>query len=290
MQKDNKVLLTECPRDAMQGIKNFIDTDIKAKYINALLECNFDTLDFGSFVSPKVTPQMKDTVELLGKLTTETKSKLLAIVLNERGAEDASQLERIHYLGFPFSISEQFQIRNTNSTIEESLFRVEKIQELASKNNKELMVYISMGFGNPYGEKWNPDLVYYWSERLSQLLGIKNLALSDTIGCGTPEIVKSVFKDIIPALPKVEFGAHLHTLPQNATSLVAAAYEAGCRKFDGALKGFGGCPMAMDSLTGNMPTEKMMDWFGQNDVETGINLKAFENAMNEANNVFGHHE
>ena len=286
MENSTPIRITECPRDAMQGIKTFIPTETKAEYINALLKCGFDTIDFGSFVSPKAIPQMQDTAQLLDLLTTDTTSKLLAIVANERGAEQAVEQGRIDYLGYPFSVSEEFQLRNTNSTIEESLHRVEAIQNLAVKNGKELVVYLSMGFGNPYGEAWSPELVIKWSERLSQDLGIKNLALSDTIGCGTPEIVTQLFQDLIPALPAVEFAAHLHTLPQNAATLVEAAYKAGCRKFDGALKGFGGCPMAKDDLTGNMPTELMIGWLEENKIDTGIDQQAFAAALQLANNVF----
>lgn len=286
MENSTPIRITECPRDAMQGIKTFIPTEQKANYINALLKCGFDTIDFGSFVSPKAIPQMQDTAQLLESLTTETTSKLLAIVANERGAEQAISFDRIDYLGYPFSVSEEFQIRNTNSTIEESLHRVEAIQNATIRSAKELVVYLSMGFGNPYGEAWNPELVIKWSERLSKELGVKHLALSDTIGCATPEIVTQLFQDLIPALPQVEFAAHLHTLPQNATKLVAAAYGAGCRKFDGALKGFGGCPMAKDDLTGNMPTELMIAWLEEQAIETGINSDAFANALQIANQVF----
>lgn len=272
--------LVECPRDAMQGIHTFIPTEIKAKYMNSLLQCGFDTLDFGSFVSPKAIPQMQDTKEVLAKLDlSNTNTKLLAIIANERGAEDAVQFDEIAYLGYPFSVSETFQLRNTNATIEESLIRVEKIQNLSVNNNKKMVVYLSMGFGNPYGDTWNPDVVIQWSERLNKTFGIEILALSDTIGCGTPEVVSSLFKELIPALPQVEFGAHLHTIPQNARDVIQAAYESGCRRFDGALKGLGGCPMAKDDLTGNMPTEIMLDWFEQNSIHTGIHKEKFDEAM-----------
>ncbi len=287
MENSTPIRITECPRDAMQGIKSFIPTELKAEYINSLLKCGFDTIDFGSFVSPKAIPQMQDTGDLLELLITDTKSKLLAIIANERGAEEAAQRDRIHYLGYPFSVSETFQIRNTNSTIEESLTRVEKIQNIAIKQNKELVVYLSMGFGNPYGDEWNPELVIKWSERLSADFGIKNLALSDTIGSATPLIVNQLFKELIPELPNVEFGAHLHTIPQNAYKLVEAAYDAGCVKFEGALKGFGGCPMAKDDLTGNMPTELMIDWMNLNGVPTGIDANQLVTSMNIANKVFG---
>lgn len=279
--------LVECPRDAMQGIHTFIPTEIKAKYMNSLLQCGFDTLDFGSFVSPKAIPQMQDTKEVLAKLDlSNTNTKLLAIIANERGAEDAVQFDEIAYLGYPFSVSETFQLRNTNATIEESLIRVEKIQNLSEKNNKKMVVYLSMGFGNPYGDTWNPEVVIQWSERLNKTFGIEILALSDTIGCGTPEVVASLFKELIPALPQVEFGAHLHTIPQNARDIIQAAYESGCRRFDGALKGLGGCPMAKDDLTGNMPTEIMLDWFEQNSIHTGIRKEKFDEAMSLAGVTF----
>lgn len=281
--KDLKVI--ECPRDAMQGLHDFIDTEVKVDYINQLLKCNFDTIDFGSFVSPKAIPQMRDTAAVLEKLD-DGDSKLLAIVANERGANDACAFDRINYLGYPFSVSEEFQKRNTNATIDESFSRVEKIKNLADKHNKELVLYLSMGFGNPYGEPWHPDIVADWSEKLYSKLGINILALSDTIGVASPETVSDLFETIIPSLPKVEFGAHLHTLPENAASLVEAAYNAGCRRFDGAIKGFGGCPMAKDDLTGNMPTERMLQWFDDNQIEHGVDKKEFELALEKSLNVF----
>lgn len=284
-----EVKLIECPRDAMQGIKEFIPTNVKAAYINAILKCNFDTVDFGSFVSPKVTPQMRDTADLLKLLDLDSPSKLLAIVANERGAEDAVQFDEITYLGFPFSISEQFQQRNTNSSIEQSLHRVEAIQNLALKHKKQLVVYLSMGFGNPYGEHWDAELVIKWCERLYKDLGINIQALSDTIGCATTESVDYLFKELIPAFPQVEFGAHMHTLRENAENMIQAAYNAGCRRFDGAIKGYGGCPMAKDDLTGNMPTEIMIHWFEKQGIMLPIDKNAFMNAMNESNNVFYAH-
>lgn len=280
-----KVTLIECPRDAMQGLHDFIPTQQKIEYINTILACGFDTVDFGSFVSPKAIPQMRDTAEVLEGLNN-SESKLLAIVANERGANDAAAFDRITYLGYPFSVSEEFQKRNTNATIEESFTRVERIQEIAKKNNKELVLYLSMGFGNPYGEEWHPDIVTAWSEKLYTKLDVKIQALSDTIGSGTPEIVASLFETIIPSLPKVKFGAHLHTVPENAKFLVDAAFNAGCRRFDGAIKGFGGCPMAKDDLTGNMPTEKMIEWFLDNEIETGVDTELFNTAMNKALTVF----
>ena len=280
-----KVTLIECPRDAMQGLHDFIPTQQKIEYINTILACGFDTVDFGSFVSPKAIPQLRDTAEVLNGLN-DSESKLLAIVANERGANDAAAFERIKYLGYPFSVSEQFQKRNTNATIDESFERVERIQEIAKKNNKELVLYLSMGFGNPYGEEWHPDLVTAWCEKLYTKLDVKIQALSDTIGSGTPEIVSSLFETIIPSLSNVEFGAHLHTIPENAKFLVDAAFNAGCRRFDGAIKGFGGCPMAADDLTGNMPTEKMLEWFMDNEIQTGIDTELFNTALNKALTVF----
>lgn len=278
--------IIECPRDAMQGLHDFIPTDIKANYINTLLKCGFDTIDFGSFVSPKAIPQMRDTAEVLSKLELNSDTKLLAIVANERGAEDAIQFEEIDYLGYPFSVSEEFQKRNTNASIEESLARVEAMQNLCVKNNKELVVYLSMGFGNPYGEEWNSEIVYKWCNILFDKFNIRIQALSDTIGAANPSLVESLFKEIIPALPNVEIGAHLHTRPENAQSIVAAAYQAGCKRFDGALKGLGGCPMAKDDLTGNMPTEVMLDWFDQNGISTGINSEQLNKALFESKMVF----
>ncbi len=280
------IKLIECPRDAMQGIHDFIPTTLKAQYINSILKCGFDTVDFGSFVSPKAIPQMRDTAELLGMIDTSTPSKLLAIVANERGAEDACQFEEVRYLGFPFSVSEEFQRRNTNSSIEESLGRVEAIQNHAVKHGKETVVYLSMGFGNPYGEEWNADIVIKWCEVLSERFDIRIQALSDTIGSATQESVNYLFTELIPALPKVEFGAHLHTRPENATSILSAAYTAGCRRFDGAIKGFGGCPMAKDDLTGNMPTEIMIEWFRSQSVALPIDKNAFIDAMAVADTVF----
>lgn len=278
--------LIECPRDAMQGLQDFIPTESKVEYINGLIKCGFDTIDFGSFVSPKAIPQMRDTADVLRNLDLSTKTKLLAIIANERGAKDACSFDEINYLGFPFSVSETFQQRNTNSSIADSLKNVDKIQNLALKNNKELVVYLSMGFGNPYGDEWNADIVIKWCEVLYEKLGVKIQALSDTIGVANKESVSSLFKDIIPSLPKVNFGAHLHTLPENAKGIVESAYKAGCRRFDGAIKGFGGCPMAKDDLTGNMPTELMLEWFSENNVETGIDEKFFQKSYEKAITIF----
>lgn len=281
--QDLKII--ECPRDAMQGLHDFVPTQDKVDYINKLLTVGFHTIDFGSFVSPKAIPQMRDTAEVLDELN-ESSSKLLAIVANERGAEDASKFDRIDFLGYPFSVSEEFQKRNTNAGIEESLGRVEAIKSIADKSGKELVLYLSMGFGNPYGEHWDPELVARWSQRLFDEFDIRIQALSDTIGCASTENVSSLFTTLIAALPKVEFGAHLHTTPEKAYELISAAHHSGCRRFDGTIKGFGGCPMAKDDLTGNMPTEKMLEWFQANSVVTGIDLKAFQDAMAFSSKIF----
>lgn len=283
----NKVKIIECPRDAMQGIKShFIPTKTKADYINALLRVGFDTIDFGSFVSPKAIPQMRDTSEVLSQLdVSDTQSKLLAIVANVRGANDAAQFEQIDYLGYPFSISENFQMRNTHKTIVESIEILQEILSIAGKVNKEVVAYLSMGFGNPYGDPWNVDIVAEWTEKLSNM-GVKILSLSDTVGSSTPEVIKYLFSNLIPQYPEIEFGAHLHTTPNSWHEKVDAAYKAGCHRFDGAIKGYGGCPMAKDDLTGNMPTEKLVSYFTEQKAETNIKPMSFESAYNEALNVF----
>lgn len=283
---DENVKIIECPRDAMQGLHDFIPTETKIDYINSLIKCGFDTIDFGSFVSPQAIPQLRDTADVLAKLELEQSTKLLAIIANERGANDACNFEEINYLGFPFSVSESFQQRNTNSSISESLKRVESIQSIATAKNKDLVLYLSMGFGNPYGDEWNAEIVIKWCETLYSKLGIKIQALSDTIGIGTPESIYYLFNALIPSLPNVEFGAHLHTVPEAAFDIVEAAYNAGCRRFDGAIKGFGGCPMAADELTGNMPTELMLLWFEKHKITTGIDLAKFDISVNKALSVF----
>lgn len=281
-----KVKIIECPRDAMQGIKDWIPTEKKIQYIQSLLRCGFDTIDFGSFVSPKAIPQMKDTAEVLAGLDlSKTSSKLLAIVANVRGAEDAVVHKEIDYLGYPFSISENFQMRNTHKTIAESLIVLEEILNLSDKNNKEVVAYLSMGFGNPYGDPWNVEIVGEWTEKLAAM-GVKILSLSDTIGSSTPDIITYLFSNLIPQYPHIEFGAHLHTTPTAWFEKIDAAYKAGCRRFDGAIQGFGGCPMAKDELTGNMPTEKMLSYFTTNQVESGIKPMSFESAYNEATKIF----
>ncbi len=283
----SQIKIIECPRDAMQGIKShFILTDAKVRYINALLKVGFDTIDFGSFVSPKAIPQMRDTAAVLSRLDlSSSQSKLLAIVANLRGANDACNFEEISYLGYPFSISENFQMRNTGKTIAQSLISLEQIIEVALKNNKEVVAYLSMGFGNPYGDPWNVDIVSQWTETLSQL-GVTILSLSDTVGMAEGKTIDYLFRNLIPLYPKIEFGAHLHTHPASWHEKVDAAFNAGCMRFDGAIRGYGGCPMAKDDLTGNMPTEKLLSYFTANKVSTGINPLRFETAYNETLKVF----
>lgn len=282
---NRQVKLIECPRDAMQGIKEFIPTEKKVQYIQSLLRVGFDTIDFGSFVSPKAIPQMVDTAQVLEQLDlSKTQSKLLAIIANTRGANDASKHAEINYLGFPFSISENFQMRNTHKTIAQSVIALQEILEIADKSNKEVVVYISMGFGNPYGDPWNVDIVGDWTERLAKM-GVKILSLSDTIGSSDEENINYLFSNLIPNYPKIEFGAHLHTTPSTWFEKIDAAYTAGCRRFDGAIQGFGGCPMAKDELTGNMPTEKMLSYFTQKKAHN-LNAMSFESAYNEATKIF----
>jgi len=281
------IKIIECPRDAMQGIKPFIPTARKAAYIQSLLRVGFDSIDFGSFVSPKAIPQMQDTAEVLAKLDlSQTRSKLLAIIANTQGAQMASEHGPIQYLGFPFSISENFQMRNTHKTIAESLITLQEILEIADKNNKEVVAYLSMGFGNPYGDPWNVEIVSEWTEKLS-IMGIKILSLSDTVGSSTPDVIRYLFSNLIPKYPQIEFGAHLHTLPDKWFEKIDAAYQSGCRRFDGAIQGFGGCPMAKDDLTGNMPTEKLLSYFTTQKENTNTSPMSFESAYNEATKLFG---
>ncbi len=281
-----KVKVIECPRDAMQGIKPFIPTHEKVKYIQSLLGCGFDTIDFGSFVSPRAIPQMVDTAEVLSKLDlSKTKSKLLSIVANVRGAEDACKHPEIQYLGYPFSISENFQMRNTHKTIDQSVEILQEILNIADASGKEVVTYISMGFGNPYGDPWDVDIVGEWTEKLSGM-GAKILSLSDTVGTSTPEVIEYLFSQLIPRYPEIEFGAHLHTTPAKWHEKVDAAYKSGCRRFDGAVQGFGGCPMAKDELTGNMPTEKMLSYFTTEKADSGVNWMVFEAAYNKATELF----
>ena len=281
-----EIKIIECPRDAMQGIKTFIPTEQKVKYLQALLRVGFDTIDFGSFVSAKAIPQMQDTAEVLAQLDlSQTRSKLLAIVANTQGAQLAAQYSEIQYLGFPFSISENFQMRNTHKTIAESLITLEEILAIAADSNKEVVTYISMGFGNPYGDPWNVAIVGEWTEILAQK-GVKILSLSDTVGSSTPEVIDYLFSHLIPKYPTIEFGAHLHTTPDKWFEKIDAAYHAGCRRFDGAIQGLGGCPMAKDELTGNMPTEKLLSYFTTQRENTHTSPMSFESAYNEALKIF----
>lgn len=281
-----KVKIIECPRDAMQGIKEMIPTDLKVQYLQSLLRCGFDTIDFGSFVSPKAIPQLVDTAEVLSKLDlSKTESKLLAIIANLRGAQAACEHPEIQYLGYPFSISENFQMRNTHKTIAQSVALLQEVIDLAQKHDKELVVYISMGFGNPYGDPWNVEIVGEWTEKLYKM-GVKILSLSDTIGSSDPETITYLFSNLIPKYPEIEFGAHLHTTPTTWHEKVDAAYKAGCRRFDGAIQGFGGCPMAKDELTGNMPTEKMVSYFNAVKADSNVNAMSFESSYNEATKIF----
>lgn len=278
--------IIECPRDAMQGIKEFIPTQTKVEYLNTLLKVGFDTIDFGSFVSPKAIPQMQDTADVLKQLDlSATRSKLLAIVANTRGAEQACEFGEIRYLGFPFSISETFQQRNANSSIAESLVRVEEIQNLCLKHGKELVVYISMAFGNPYGDTWNSDIVIDWTKKLSSL-GIKIIALSDTVGVSDKANIEYLFSNIIPEFKNVEIGAHLHSTKEKALEKIQAAYRSGCQRFDVAIHGFGGCPMAKDDLTGNLATEDLELFFDSNEIPLGLDRQMLQQAYAESWKVF----
>ncbi|HNJ27905.1 MAG TPA: hydroxymethylglutaryl-CoA lyase [Ferruginibacter sp.] len=280
------VKLIECPRDAMQGWPRFIPTNQKADYINALLKVGFDTIDFGSFVSPKAIPQMADTRDVLANLRLDgITTKLLAIIANERGAQDAVAYDEIRYLGFPFSVSETFQQRNTNSSIEQSLGRVEAIQNLCVKNDKQLVVYISMGFGNPYGDLYNEEIVFRWANKLAGM-GIGILSLADTVGLATPEQVLHITKHLVGALPGTEIGVHLHSTPANWKEKLEAAIEAGCRRFDGALKGIGGCPMADDELVGNMDTERMIPYLEEKGMAPELDKNALRNCGRIATALF----
>jgi hydroxymethylglutaryl-CoA lyase len=278
--------IIECPRDAMQGIHEFIPTQKKIDYINSLLKVGFDTIDFGSFVSPKAIPQLKDTVEVLNGLDlSSTQSKLLAIVANVRGAQDAVEFEEINYLGYPFSISETFQLRNTNSTIEESLQRVEEIQNLCVRNHKELVIYISMAFGNPYGDVWSSDVAIQWTSKLHQM-GIKTIALADTVGVSTPESIAYLFSNLIPRFKDVEFGAHLHSTAPTRNDKIKAAYQNGCKRFDVAIHGFGGCPMADDELVGNLSTESLLEFMKAEKIQSNLNSQQLQESYLLANSVF----
>ena len=277
----------ECPRDAMQGIKNFIPTSHKISYINKLLNVGFDTIDIGSFVSKKVIPQMADTSDVIRGINLDVNSpKLLTIVANERGAEMASDFDEITYLGFPFSISETFQQKNINSSITESLLRLENIQNICVKRNKKLVTYFSMAFGNPYGDEWSVYIVAHWAQKLLNDFGIKILSLSDTIGTSEPQLIYWLFDKLIREFPEVEFGAHLHTHQHNWKEKIDAAIKANCKRFDGAILGYGGCPMAKDDLVGNMPSEKMLEYLIEQKKVSNINVKALKDAVAKASLIF----
>lgn len=285
---NNRIYITECPRDAMQGIQEFIPTDLKVAYLNALLSCGFNRLDFGSFVSPKAIPQLKDTAEVVGQLV-DSDTQLLAIIANEKGMEQSLRFDRIAWLGFPFSISEQFQLRNTNSSIQESKIKLKRIVSEVHSAGRELMVYLSMGFGNPYGDPWSVSLVIDYARELYEEFGISNVALSDTIGAATPEILKEVFEAVSVHLPSLDIGVHLHSLPKNATKLIHSAMGSGCRNYDSAMMGIGGCPMAADVLTGNLATETLIDYCVEHNLNTGINIEAISIAKNKAASIFNYY-
>jgi hydroxymethylglutaryl-CoA lyase len=283
MNKD--LILNECPRDAMQGLAHFVPTVLKIQYHNALLKAGFSRLDFGSFVSPKAIPQLSDTAELMDKLELNTDTRLLAIIANRRGAESALQFEQIDFIGFPLSVSEQFQQRNTNKSIEEALAEVAEIQNLCLSKNRRLVVYLSMAFGNPYGEAYSPELVLKYGQKLLDM-NILHLSLADTIGKAGKDEVSSLFKAISEPWSAVEVTAHLHANPMQAKEKIQAAWDAGCRNFDVALGGFGGCPMAEDKLVGNLSTEAILDWAGENGLKTGIDMNALGRAQEMLPAVF----
>ena len=278
--------LIECPRDAMQGWHRLISTEEKITYLNALLKVGFDTLDFGSFVSPKAIPQMADTAQLIPHLKlADSKSRLLAIVANQRGAEEAVVFDEIDYLGYPFSISETFQLRNTNKTIADSMELVDSLQELCIKNSKQLVVYISMGFGNPYGDPYDEAVALQWVDELVKM-NIHTISLADTVGVATPDVITRLYASLVPAYPMVEFGAHFHSAPHNWEEKVAAAYEQGCRRFDSAIKGIGGCPMAKDELVGNLATENLLDYCIKQHEVLKLDVTALHAAQEIADRIF----
>lgn len=283
----DSIKLIECPRDAMQGLPNFVDTELKIEYINALLEVGFDTLDAGSFVSPKMIPQMRDTREVMDRINwSNSRTKLLTIVGNRNGAERAVTFEQISYLGYPFSISETFQKKNTNATINESLTRLREIQELCDSNSKILVVYLSMGFGNPYGDFWSPNLVMEWTQKIKEEYGVKIISLSDTICAADPILIQEVFERVLPNNEDIEIGAHLHAKPDQWQAKIEAAKQAGCMRFDGAIKGYGGCPYASDTLTGNIPTELMVQWFEANNFHTNLDMDKLNDAIAIGQKIF----
>ena len=286
----SSIKIVECSRDAMQGIKQFIPSKVKLDYLQSVLSVGFDVVDFGSFVSKRAIPQMSDSSYIIDNLDlSNTKSKLLAIVANKRGALEACSHSLLNFIGFPFSISEIFQMRNTNKTVNESFEELKSIKEIAENNNKKLVVYLSMGFGNPYGEPWNFQIVEEWIEKLNRL-EIEIISLSDTIGTADPNDINKIFSNLITKYMKIEFGAHFHTKPDEWFNKIDLAYNAGCRRFDGAIKGFGGCPMAKDELTGNLPTEKLISFFNSKGLKTNINSLNFESCYNNTVNLFSRYK
>jgi len=286
MQNHQSIKLVECPRDAMQGWHEFIPTVDKIRYLNTLLKVGFHTIDFGSFVSPKAIPQMADTIEVLENLDlSNTTSKLLAIVANKRGAEDAATFNQIDFLGFPFSISETFQQRNTNTSIEQSFNQVLDIQDLCVRNNKKLVIYISMGFGNPYGDPYHEEMVFEWANKLANI-GVDIISLADTVGLATPEQIERTTKFLIQSMPNVEVGVHLHSTPINWRQKTEAAFNAGCLRFDGAINGIGGCPMAGDNLVGNMNTNLMIDFFNEKEISLNLNASKLADTVQIATEIF----
>lgn len=281
-----KVKIIECPRDAMQGLKAFVPTDTKIRYISKLAEVGFDTIDFGSFVSPKAIPQMADTPEITHTISgVRSTSSFLAIIANRRGAVEALKYNRVNFLGFPFSVSETFQQRNTNASVNEALVRVKDIAMMCNAAGRELVIYISMGFGNPYGDMWSEQIVLDWCSRMADL-GVKTISLSDTVGVGTAEKIYSLYKTCTEAIPNLEWGVHLHATSHDWREKIEAAWEAGCRRFDGALKGYGGCPMAADELTGNIATENLIQFFEEKGIELNLNKKALNEAIAIADEIF----
>ena len=286
MTESTAVKIIECPRDAMQGIATFIPTELKVQYLNQLLKVGFHTLDCGSFVSEKAIPQMKDTFEVIPQLDlSETDTTLSVIVANARGAKAASEFDEISFIGYPFSVSETFQKRNTNSSIDESLERVEQILNICECHGKGMVIYISMAFGNPYGDAYHPAIVEHWVDRLGEL-GIVDMSISDTIGVATPQLIEDLYSVLYEDFPDIEFGSHFHTTPDTWREKVDAAFRNGCKRFDGAIKGFGGCPMAKDDLTGNMPTERLIEYFEGEEIDTGLDMEAFAEAMAMSASVF----
>tara|TARA_B100000524_G_scaffold346749_1_gene247453 strand:- start:1641 stop:2525 length:885 start_codon:yes stop_codon:yes gene_type:complete len=280
------IKLVECPRDAMQGLKHFIPTDLKVEYINKLINCGFDSLDMGSFVSPKVIPQLQDTSIVLDKINPSPDTKLLTIVANVQGAREAVEYDSIQCLGYPFSISETFQKRNINKSIDASMTLLDRLYNIAGNRDKEVILYLSMGFGNPYGDLWSEGLVEEWVHKLNSNFATTIIAISDTIGCAKPDQVERIFKNLNASFDEIEFGAHLHVLPNNVQALSEAAFNGGCRRFDSVIKGFGGCPMAKDDLTGNMPTELLLSWLESKDIQHGVVRESFADALDFSNQVF----